>query len=386
MKSNGQPCPRPDIKRLLAKDVPLKKPQGIWNNRFVIGRVNFIIGPGGEGKTTLACRLIADATNGEMSDKPLMAAFLSQEEPNPETLRFKLTAADADMDRVLLQAEDENDLDFPRDIDKLTAYITNNGIQLLFMDSFETFISKFTNGETCVEVLKALGRVSSNTKCVITFIHHYKTKGNLRTFWEAISGSDTINRRAGVIWMFSKIEVHLFAPRTISETGEVDELDEEVEEDNRDLLESNRVLCCTKNNPGNGLFESLLYDREVIDIEIDGEFVPVDRAIPMGTIEAGYEAVFEARKHRAEVDVAVSTRGRAEQLILNFLASGPRLSTDVAQNAQLANVKPRTFDRARQKLMARGAIERYQEGRRWWMRLNNTSPDTVPVEWLPKTE
>jgi 5S rRNA maturation endonuclease (ribonuclease M5) len=158
-----------------------------WKRYIPARRLTMIEGHPGEMKSCLTVDLAARASKGRsMPDdtpgpaKPMNVLIISAEDDAADTIRPRLEAADADINRVfVLGPDDERLLSFPDDTKELEHFITGNAIGLVVLDPLNAFLADNvrTNADHSVRrALTPIGRMAQRTGVTMLVIRHL-TKG-----------------------------------------------------------------------------------------------------------------------------------------------------------------------------------------------------------------
>src|SRR5262249_33991348 len=98
----------PSLDVVCMADVQAKAIDWLWEHRFAIGKVSVLAGEGGQGKSTVLCDIAARVTTGERwpdgADNGTSGSviFLTSEDDPEDTLKPRLIAAGADVNRVFI--------------------------------------------------------------------------------------------------------------------------------------------------------------------------------------------------------------------------------------------------------------------------------------------
>ena len=96
-------------------DIALQEVQWLWKPYIPFGKVTIIQGNPGEGKTTFALRLAAACTTGTAlpgmeSHEPFTILYQTAEDGLGDTIKPRLIEAEADLSRVLVIDESQQEL------------------------------------------------------------------------------------------------------------------------------------------------------------------------------------------------------------------------------------------------------------------------------------
>jgi KaiC/GvpD/RAD55 family RecA-like ATPase len=343
-----------ELHHVRAGDVDPEPVHWLWEKRIPRRGVTVIAGPKGVSKTALACEFVARATSGDWGE-PTTALYASREDDVAETLRPRIEAAGAPLDRVFFPDDDLNvdALRFPRDTPVLTRYLNRYRHGLVVFDSLEAFIPAFTQPEAAGDAMTRLTAVARRFDTAILFVHHLNKSG--RTVDAAVGGAGSIVRVARAVYLYGEepqpeVDFLLRALRGAN--------DEDDEADPREM----RVLANVKINAARPP-DSLLY--QVTDVEIPSA-ESIVRVVYIG--ESDYTAddiLRNFRRPRRDDNVEGTMVEQGITFLVNFLIDGPQLTTTVNAAAREAGFSTTTIERAR----ARTKIVAYQEQRQWWLKL-----------------
>lgn len=144
-----------------------------------------LAGREGLGKSTIACNIAAQVTNGSLEgayEDPRSIVYLHSEDSRSLTVAPRLRAAGADMDKVLfidVRANEHDILQLPRDIHELEKLVEANDVGLIVLDAARSMMS--TSGTTDRQVrefLEPLVRMCDRQNCVVlALVHFSKARG-----------------------------------------------------------------------------------------------------------------------------------------------------------------------------------------------------------------
>ena len=147
--------------------------------------LTLLAGREGLGKSTIACDIAAQATRGELDNAtPMNVIYLQTEDSRAMTVRPRLEAAGADLDRVhfvdvtITDVEGELDgaLDLPRDFDALEDAIAEHHIGLVILDAAKSAMSSKIDGNSDEQVrrfLEPMSRIADRRDCAFLGLVHF---------------------------------------------------------------------------------------------------------------------------------------------------------------------------------------------------------------------
>ena len=123
-----------------------KRQRWLWSQRLPLGSAALLVGQEGLGKSTIAIDVGARATkgtlDGELSGTPVSVVYVSAEDTEASTIVPRLTAAGADLDRVLFVRVDGlvGGLVIPDHLDDLAGVMRSHDARLLVLDPFSAHL------------------------------------------------------------------------------------------------------------------------------------------------------------------------------------------------------------------------------------------------------
>ncbi len=340
------PCPD-DSPALIVRmaEVQPKPVWWLWNGRIALGKLTLVAGDPGLGKSFLTLDLAARVSRGLdfpdccSSNKPAGVILLSAEDDPADTIRPRLDAAGADVRRVyVLEGERvlQDDGEHVVPITVRSLEVIKNGIdqvddcRLLIVDPISAFLGK-TDSHVNAEVraaLSPLAELAARRGVAVVAVTHLR-KGEGAAVYRAM-GSLAFTAAARAVWAVTK--------------------------DRNDPDGKQRLFLPVKNN--------LATDTQGLAFTLE----PTAAGVP--------RIRWEPAPVTVDVDEALSapkaTRGRkpvqreaAENFLLAELAGGPRLATELLEEAGERGIARRTLERAREEL---GVISFKQTnpGPNWW--------------------
>jgi hypothetical protein len=185
----GEPLPYPVVKRM--SGVQPEAISWLWPGYFARGKLHVIDGDPGLGKSTMTLDLAARVTTGKpwpdesAGTRPGGVLLVSAEDGLADTIRPRLDAAGADVDRVyaltgiaIPQATgeiDERMPSLPNDIARMEDIIGEYGITLVVIDPLMAYLGPDINSYKDQDVRRALAplaRVAENTSCAVGMVRH----------------------------------------------------------------------------------------------------------------------------------------------------------------------------------------------------------------------
>jgi hypothetical protein len=177
---------------VLASEIKPEPVRWLWTNRIPLGKVAVIDGDPGLGKSMLALEIAARVSRGEPlpGDEAGLsggAVILSAEDGPADTIRPRLEAAGADLDRVLIvkyapDKEGERTVSqVPGDIPTMEAAIKRVGAKLVVIDVLMAYLGSDTNSHRDQDIRRALAPLAALADrahvAVLVIRHLNKTVG-----------------------------------------------------------------------------------------------------------------------------------------------------------------------------------------------------------------
>lgn len=210
-----------DAKRALnivpASTIRTRRQKWLWEGRIPLGTVTIFAGRGGEGKSTFALHIGAQAIRGELAGDLFKQrtnfAIISHEDDWATVMVPRLIAASADTNHVFKigidvtvdQETHESIPALPIDIDLLREGLIQSGARVLLIDPITSTIGGDLN--KVADVRRALDPLASLAQeleiAVIALMHFSKGTGNLS---DKLSGSHSFRDASRSVLMFATDE------------------------------------------------------------------------------------------------------------------------------------------------------------------------------------
>jgi RecA-family ATPase len=286
--------PKRYLKVTRLSDIAMKATRWLWEDdngdRWIpMGELVGLGGREGVGKSTWCANTIAKLTTGTLPGdfygKPKGAVIVTTEDDWEATVKPRLAAAGADLDKVYrveaVQADGLEDiLSLPNDLAEVERIVKENDVALIVLDPLLTFVNKKLDTHKDAEVRQALepvGRLAHNTRSsLIGLIHVNKT-----------SEGDLMNRLMASRAIGAVVRGVLFCAsyKPIEQNG-----DESGEDPPFEVIEPKRsrfVLGQIKNNLAPKVMRSVEYHIEGQIVghdneaqrDIEGSRIVIDRVI-----------------------------------------------------------------------------------------------------------
>jgi hypothetical protein len=326
----------PDVSLVKVSDVEREPVEWLWRPFLPKGKSVLIFGDPNVGKTTAALDITARVTKGDAfpdgssSGEPRDVIWLTAEDSIADTLRPRLEAAGADIERVHVFQSVGTDAEerlpsFPADLPKLRRLIEKTRAALVVWDPLEAYLSQETNTWKSSDVRRALHPfkpLAEETGATFLYVAHL-TKGG---------GGNPLYRALGSIAFMAAVRAALL-----------------VTSDPTD--DSRRVLSVAKTNLG-PVPPSLLFR-----IEEDPEYM-VARISWEGTTDLNAHDLLDTH------DDSGTVQGDAKERLRELLSDGESHSADSIERTIMEELgcSQKTIQRARRKLGVR-ATPVHRDGR-----------------------
>lgn len=159
----------------------------LWYPYIPFGKVTIIQGDPGEGKTTLALNIAAMLSRGEKLPTELeceyrfdtiTSIYQTAEDGLADTVKPRLTAANADCEKICTIIEDGKSLDFCDE--RIEKTILETGARLLIMDPIQAYIGADVDMHRANEIRPVMTRLEAIAEkhgCAVLLIGHMNKSG-----------------------------------------------------------------------------------------------------------------------------------------------------------------------------------------------------------------
>lgn len=295
------------------------------------GALSILAGIPGLGKSLLTCSLAAIVSRGAGGLEPGNVLMMSAEDSPEATVKPRLEAVEADLERVFLLSMRrdgfESDLSFPADTDRLIEAVAEKQPDLVTIDPLMAHVGSSVDSykdHSVRRMLVPFARIALEFRCAMLIVLHLNKSG----------GFDVLQRLGGSVGFMG-------AARSVLVLGRDPD-------DPRGESGSRRVLAHAKSNVSE-LRPSALYEIEAHIVAGTDTEPPVRTARLVALGESDYEAN-DLLGGFATTETAESRLDEAKRFLRDFLEDGPRLSQDVKQAADEAGLSRKTLRRAREQL------------------------------------
>lgn len=330
--------------------------------RIPAGSFGLLAGREGTGKSSALIWLAARITRGELpgayKGDPRAVIYMAAEDSWKFTIVPRLMAAGADLRRVyrveVQTIEDETvTLSLPTDNKLLEDAITDNGVALVALDPLMSTISETLDTHVNRQVRQALDplvRIADRTGAIVAGIAHFN-KGIGTDAASLITASGAFKDVARFIFAFAA-----------------------------DPENETQVITQVKNSLGRSNLPSIAYDIISAIVPTKKGDANVGRLVIRGEAKRSVHDILGAMNN----DGQEKELERAIEYLKSALANGPRLSTELDDEARQAHgITKRTLERARSKLRTESVIVCIKAGS-WWLALAEHEGD-IPSASAAKT-
>ena len=167
----------------LLSSIKPERSEWLWQGRIPLSELTIVEGHPGTNKSLLGCDLAARLTRGEPMPCPGRggrprsggAVFLVGEDSLSKTVRPRLTAANADLDRIAIL----EDVVIPDDIDRIGNVIEAVDAQLIVVDTLNDFLNCNVLGNQQVrKALRPLRELAEKASAAVMLLRHFIKNGS----------------------------------------------------------------------------------------------------------------------------------------------------------------------------------------------------------------
>jgi hypothetical protein len=321
----------------------------LWPSRLALGKLAILDGDPGLGKSLVALDLCARLSTGrpfpDGSPGPGVqnALVLCAEDDVGDTIRPRLQALGADLDRVFVlpQGRDEagGPLYFPRQLPLLEEMLTQTQARLVVIDPIIAFLDPGlidSSDQNVRRALSPLAHLATRRGCAVLMIRHLNKSG----------GGRSLYRGAGSIGFLGVCRSGWLIARNPEQPTQC-------------------VLAQVKNNLAPAQ-PSLAYTVTCRESE------------PPSLAWLGTTAWTADQLLGGFLSLAGKPRDRASDFLESFLADGPRTTREIWSAAREQHLSERTLHRAKQELEIRSMLVGIGDTRRsYWLLPEQVLPEAV---------
>lgn len=307
----------------------------LWDQRLPLGKLSVLAGPAGQGKSLFTADLAARVSRGELDGhllgQPAAVVLITGEDDPEDTIKPRLLAAGADVDRVLLVDLAGSDgsrspLTLPRDAEQLAQTIAEHAVRLVIVDPIVSFLDDAYDAYKNQKVRRALAPLHAAAQrlgCVVLLVlHPNKTQTNDPAV------------RIGESYAFQALSrsVLVLGPDPRDPDGE---------------RGSRKALAVAKSNLATAGSHALGFEIEPVEIDTDNGTITTQRVTLTGPRED-----LQARDLLGPPSEAGRLESAADWLAAE-LADGPRPSSEITSAGRSAGYSSATLRRAKRSLGVR---------------------------------
>ena len=319
-------------------DVKPKRVEWLWRGRVPFGKPTILDGDPGLGKSTLTLEIAARLSRGEPlpgdneRGEPAGVVILSAEDGLGDTIRPRLEAAGADLERIVaipvvrLMGGGEDLPEIPRDLPVVERAVREIGARLVIVDPLMAHLGAHVSAHRDQDVRRALAplaRLAEETGAAVVVVRHLnkRTEGN------------PLYRGGGSIGIIGAARSGLLVAK---------------DPDN----DERRILAVSKSN--------LARTPEALAFRLEerGEAVRVRWEGPSPHTARTLLAVPEEDAERGALD-------EAKQFLRELLTPAVVATRDVTKEARSAGISEKTLRRAKDALGVRAVKDGFHGGWRW---------------------
>lgn len=187
---------KPTVKMIRISDVEQKDVEWLWKPYIPFGKLAVLQGNPGEGKTYFAMFLAAACTNGKHLPnmtplEPFNVIYQTAEDGLGDTVKPRLIDAGADLDRVLVIDDSEQQLTLTDE--RIERAIIENNAKLVIIDPIQAYLGADVDMNRANEIrpiFMKLGQVARRTGAAILLIGHLNKAAGMQSLQRGLGSID----------------------------------------------------------------------------------------------------------------------------------------------------------------------------------------------------
>lgn len=328
-------------------DIEAKVTDWLWERRIPRGALTLMVGTEGLGKTAFGLMLASQLTRGtlpgDFAGTPVNVALFTPEDDPSRTIRPRLDAAGADLDRVIdvKMRKDRQDRGFslPGDTDKIARALVDHDVRFAFADPLASMLDPRMNSWKDTDVRNALEPIVA-----VCAEHGITLFGALHTNKD--KSTDPRQRGMGSAgWQQIARAVFLVSLDPDDATGKEG---------------PSRCIAHTKHNLGPWT-RTIRFALETGQVSVAGDAQEVVRAALGEECDVKASAMLAAEQ--GHDDAGDTKEDRAMRWLRGFLEDGPKARQVVEDAALEAGHRWRTVERAKRDI---GVVAFQPKGAKGW--------------------
>jgi RecA-family ATPase len=195
-------------------DVAAERVRWLWPGRIPLGKLTVLDGDPGVGKSTVTLTIAAKVSTGSPfpdGPRPEVAdvILLSAEDEIGDTIRPRLEAAGADLNRVFVlpdvreEGEPPRPPELPLDLDRLEAMVKDRAAALVVIDPLMAFLSGAIDAHRDQDVRRALASMAymaARTGAAVVIVRHMNKSGGVNPLYRGGAASGSSARPGRGCW------------------------------------------------------------------------------------------------------------------------------------------------------------------------------------------
>jgi putative DNA primase/helicase len=333
--------PLHELTTIRASSVPPETVDYLWQGWIPLGMLSLLAGLPGLGKTTLAIRLTAEATRGELEGslhgEPVDVLVASLEDALAATLVPRLIAAGADLERVHFVACKAmgDSLDLTRHLPEIDLLAERHNARFFWADPLVATLP----------AAKMSSHSDQHVRSVLAPLAALAEKHDLAAMGLMHFSKSAIDALLGIGGSIGFVG----AARSVLIFG-ADPTDDRGEEGPA------RVIAQRKSNVGRRQRSRECWIQSTVIDTDDGEKIGTSLAIVGDEIDVTADQLVAVRDHHEKPIV------HATKFLRGLLADGPMRAREVYELAADEDIAKRTLDRAKRDL----DVDSFQKDGGWW--------------------
>ncbi|HEV2557311.1 MAG TPA: AAA family ATPase [Microvirga sp.] len=356
-RADGPDASASTLSLVRASDVRAEQVAWLWPGRIARGKLTMVAGNPGLGKSQLALNLASTCTRGgawpvNEGRAPLgSVVILSAEDDVADTIRPRLEAAGADLDRVhvvdaVRERGGSRGFDLQRDLALLREAIDRIGdVVLVIIDAITAYMGKVDTHRTSDvrAALAPLTALASETGAAVVAVSHLNKGGGAEAMMR-VTGSLAFVAAARAGYLIAK--------------------------DKED--ESRRLFLPIKNNLG---VDNTGFAYAVEPVDLGGGIVAPRVVFEDEHVQTTADEALAGSSAQVEQDGGGSALGEAMQFLRDTLADGPLPAKVIFAMSDEAGISKKTLRRAQERIRIKPTKAGF--GGQWMWALFGQEPKVV---------